>query len=104
MRAALMITRRNKILLIHRFKDGREYYVFPGGGVENAEKPTEAAKREAKEELNLDVVLGEEIFKNINRGEPEVYFWVKKFSKHRIKIIGEELERQSKKILIVLGG
>ncbi len=96
MRVALIITRGNKVLLMHRFKDGFEYYVFPGGGLKDAEKPAEAAKREAKEELNLDVVLGKEIFKNINRGDSEVYFGVKKISKHRIKIIGEELERQSK--------
>jgi 8-oxo-dGTP diphosphatase len=96
MRVALIITRGNKVLLMHRFKDGREYYVFPGGGMKDKEKPAEAAKREAKEELNLDVVLGKKIFENINRGESEVYFGVKKISKHRIKITGEELERQSK--------
>lgn len=50
--------------MIHRInldiKTGtQEYYVIPGGGVENNEKIEDAVIREMKEETNLDVKLGE---------------------------------------------
>ncbi|MBW3003753.1 NUDIX domain-containing protein [Candidatus Woesearchaeota archaeon] len=44
-----------KVLLIRRFRDGTEYYVVPGGGIEEGETPEEAGVREMKEETNLVV-------------------------------------------------
>ena len=43
----------DKILLIHRWKNGQEYFVIPGGTIELGEGPLEAALREMKEEVNL---------------------------------------------------
>ena len=43
----------DKILLIHRWKNGQEYLVIPGGTIELGEGPLEAALREMKEEVNL---------------------------------------------------
>ena len=40
-RASAIVIRDNKILLIHRKKEGREYWVFPGGGIEEGEKGEE---------------------------------------------------------------
>lgn len=37
-RAVAMIVNNEKILLMHRINNGKEYYVFPGGGVENIER------------------------------------------------------------------
>lgn len=45
-----------KILLIHRFRDGQEYWVLPGGGVEDNESLEEALGREVKEETCLDLI------------------------------------------------
>ncbi len=50
-----LIKREGKLLLIHRFKNGSEYWVVPGGGVEEGETLDEALKREMKEETNLDI-------------------------------------------------
>jgi 8-oxo-dGTP pyrophosphatase MutT (NUDIX family) len=57
MRAGVIIIQNNQILLIHRRKNGLEYFVLPGGGVEAGETPEQAAVREAKEETGLDVIL-----------------------------------------------
>ena len=40
-------------------REGRTYYTVPGGGVEPGETVEQAAVREAREELGLDVRLGD---------------------------------------------
>jgi len=51
-----LVVKKRKVLLIHRFKYGNEYWVVPGGGVEEGEGLEEALKREIKEETNLDMI------------------------------------------------
>jgi len=54
-RVSGIIISNNQILLIHRKKEGKEYWVFPGGGVEEGETNKEAVVREVKEETSLEV-------------------------------------------------
>lgn len=60
-RAGGILIEDGKVLLIHRIKnvDGlvKEYYVVPGGGIEEGENIKEATKRELKEETGIDVEL-----------------------------------------------
>ncbi|KKQ28204.1 MAG: hypothetical protein US42_C0001G0055 [Candidatus Magasanikbacteria bacterium GW2011_GWC2_37_14] len=56
-RAAGIIIKDNKILVIKRNKYGEEFYIFPGGTVEKGEKLKETAIREIKEETNLTCTL-----------------------------------------------
>ena len=53
-RLAAAIIDNNKLLLIHRKKEGREYWVFPGGGLKEKESYEEGIKREVKEETGLE--------------------------------------------------
>ncbi|GAB4280108.1 MAG: NUDIX domain-containing protein [Candidatus Promineifilaceae bacterium] len=57
-RATLYIVDNDRILLISRKRNGRFFYVIPGGGVEPNESWDEAAVREAREETSLIVELG----------------------------------------------
>jgi 8-oxo-dGTP diphosphatase len=57
MRAAVIVIDGTSIALIERVRDGRRYYLFPGGQVERGETPEAAAIREALEELGLDVEI-----------------------------------------------
>ena len=52
--ARSIIIRNGKIAMIHSQK--YDYYKFPGGGIENGEKPTEAMIRETREEAGLIVI------------------------------------------------
>lgn len=53
--AGVLLIEEGCIALNERIKDGRIYYVIPGGGIEPDETPMEAACREAHEELGVTV-------------------------------------------------
>lgn len=94
-RAGLIFIRNKEILLLYRFKNGREYFAFPGGGIEEGETVEGAAMREAKEETGLDIKLGEKLWTNLNKSEEtEHYFLVTEFS-GGLKLGGPEEERSS---------
>ena len=54
-RAAAIVIHGNEIALIRRRREGRLYYVFPGGQLEEKESPEQAVVREIEEELGLKV-------------------------------------------------
>lgn len=56
-RAGGLLIENGKLLLMHRIKNGDEYYVVPGGGIEDDEDLATATKRELKEEIGIDVQL-----------------------------------------------
>ncbi len=54
-----VIVRESEVLLIHRVRGEEEYWVFPGGGVEEGDRThEEALMRECKEELGVEVRVG----------------------------------------------
>lgn len=54
-RGSAVLIENKKVALIKRIKNGVIYYVFPGGGIEQGETPEEATKREAYEELGVNI-------------------------------------------------
>jgi 8-oxo-dGTP diphosphatase len=58
-RASVVIVENNRVGLIKRIRKGSVYYVFPGGGIENGETPVDGAKREAMEELGVEVKVND---------------------------------------------
>jgi len=59
--AALVITDRG-ILLVRHSKAGRDYWLLPGGGVEENEDPEQAVVREMAEETGLTATVQEQLF------------------------------------------
>jgi 8-oxo-dGTP pyrophosphatase MutT (NUDIX family) len=54
-RAVALLVQGDRIAMIERVRAGQTYYVFPGGGVHKGETLEQAAVREAREELGLQV-------------------------------------------------
>ncbi len=88
-KVAAVIIKNNKILLMRRVKNGRQYFVFPGGRVREKENFESAIKREIKQEFDIDIEIETFLFRIENKGKVELYFLVKNFSGES-KISGEE--------------
>jgi 8-oxo-dGTP pyrophosphatase MutT (NUDIX family) len=52
-RVSVVIRREDKIILIFRHKNNRDYYAIPGGHIEPEETPKLAIIREIQEELGI---------------------------------------------------
>lgn len=61
-RAAGILIKEGKILLIRHQKNDDTYWLLPGGGVDYGETMEESLKREFLEECNIDVEVKEMIF------------------------------------------
>ncbi|HWU24724.1 MAG TPA: NUDIX domain-containing protein [Candidatus Paceibacterota bacterium] len=103
-RATAVILDRGNILLFRRVKPEREYYIFPGGGVEEGESVEDALKREVKEETTLNILSARHLFTvqldvpefaTIHTGDREEYvFLVEKYS-GTPELSGPEKQRAS---------
>ncbi len=55
MRVTAVIIKQKKVLLMHRKRDNKEYWIFPGGSVEAGETVEKALGRGLKEETSFDI-------------------------------------------------
>ena len=60
-RAGIILIEDGKVALIERHRAGLDYFVFPGGGVDEGETPEQAAVREAMEELGVEVAIKQKV-------------------------------------------
>ena len=82
-----------EVLLIRRIRDGKEYYIVAGGGVQEGETFEQTAYREIQEELGVTVDNMRPLFaRNCKDGSVEVY-WLSYTDRLEIDgIQGEEKE------------
>ena len=93
-RAVGVIVKNDKVLLMRRIRNGQEYYVFPGGGVEQGESTETAIVREIKEELSINPKIDKLLFEIENQGRQEYYYLIKEFS-GQPQLGGEEKQRMN---------
>lgn len=78
-RARAIIVKDGAVLTIKRNKNNEIYWVFPGGGIETGEDAVRALIRECKEELGVDVMVGdlwqENFFVGPDNLEQKEYFY-----------------------------
>ena len=76
-RAGIVLIQNNKVALIERHRAGLDYFVFPGGGVDEGESPEQAAVREAMEELGIEVAIKQKVAEvQLGQKSKQVYFLV----------------------------
>ena len=90
-RAGVVLMQNDKVALIERHRAGLDYFVFPGGGVDDGESPEEAAIREAMEELGIEVAIRQKVA-DIQLGSKsrQVYFLVEQVGGEFGTGLGEE--------------
>lgn len=78
-RAAAILVKDNQLLLIHRTRDNKEFWVFPGGGVEEDEKVEEAVIREVEEEASIKCEIVKLLYTHIytDLGHKQFYYLCK---------------------------
>ncbi|MDD2578073.1 MAG: NUDIX domain-containing protein [Candidatus Dojkabacteria bacterium] len=74
-----IILKGNNVLVMFRRKEGREYYVFPGGHMRKGETPLENATREIEEETtvivrDLEIAFEYTSYVKPKKEEKEYYF------------------------------
>jgi 8-oxo-dGTP diphosphatase len=90
-----VVIREGKLLLIHRLRDGNEYWVFPGGGVEEGEGFESALKREMMEETGLNPVSYQRLFDQLEKDRSCCIFYSCVLEPGEPCLGGPELEEQS---------
>ena len=90
-RAGIVLIQDNKVALIERHRAGMDYFVFPGGGVDEGETPEQAAIREAMEELGIEVSIKRKIAEiQLGQRSRQVYFLVEQIGGEFGTGVGEE--------------
>lgn len=79
-RAGIILIENDRVALIERHRAGLDYYVFPGGGVDEGETPEQAAIREASEELGVDVAIQQKVAVIYFNQSIQIYFLVESVS------------------------
>lgn len=80
-RAGIVLIKDNKVALIERHRAGLDYFVFPGGGVDEGETPEQAAIRETMEELGIEVSIKQKVAEiTLGPKSRQIYFLVEHVS------------------------
>ena len=63
-RVAAVVVEEGNLLLVRHLKEGRTYWMLPGGGVDYGETLAGALKRELREELRVEAQIGPLLLSN----------------------------------------
>ena len=91
-RAGVLIIENNKILLIHRQKFGRDYYIIPGGTIEDDETLEQTAIREIEEETSLKCTIKKEKPIHIISRTRDEYYYIADSFIGEVKLGGPEAQ------------
>jgi 8-oxo-dGTP diphosphatase len=97
----ILINEQQQVLVSDEFIRGKYYTKFPGGGLEFGEGTRDCLKREFKEEMNLDVQVGDHLYTTdyfqMSAFNPEhqiisIYYFVKALEPIRAPLRNKEFD------------
>jgi 8-oxo-dGTP diphosphatase len=91
-RAICIMIKDNEVLLIHRFKNDEEYWVFPGGSVDEGETVEEAVVREVLEETSMPTEVDKLLYEHHYETSDQYYYLCKYTSGE--PILGNAIEKK----------
>ncbi len=101
--AAIILNKKNELLLVNHRKNKKSYWLFPGGGVEYGETFIAALKREIKEELCINKIrpgklafLNDTIYPGGKRHIINIYFKVKIPAKGGFKVMPDRVLKDAR--------
>ena len=74
-RACVVILEERQLLMVRQTYRGKTLWTFPGGSIEPGETPEQAAIREAKEEVSLDIEVARLLCRAPRTTATGVYYW-----------------------------
>ena len=89
-----LVIKEAKVLLVHRFKNGSEYWVVPGGGVEEGESKIKALVREMWEETSQKVISFT-FLKSAEVNDKEHFLYECELSSGELKMQGPEAKEEN---------
>ncbi len=72
--SCVVIIEDGRVLMVQQTYQGERFWTFPGGGIEPGETPEMAARREAKEEVGLEVVIIGLLYQPTRRTSTGTYY------------------------------
>lgn len=100
-RSRVIIKDWNKILLVHRIKNWKDYYVIPWWWVYEWENIEQWAIREIQEETSLNIQIKQKLWEEEFKWEKYHYFLSTNFI-GEIKLWWPEIKRQSENNVYIL--
>ncbi len=95
-RVAGIVIKDSKVLLINRKKNNKEYYVFPGGSVEENETKEKALIRELNEETSVKVKIDRLVYVHDYQTSQQFYYLCD-YQGGRPQLAGGSIEKQRMK-------
>ncbi len=92
--ARAIVIRDGFILLIYRLKNGKEYFVLPGGGIEMNETSEQAVLREVKEEAGITIKPEKLIYELIESSGAKQDFWLCFYIEGEPNLSQDSIEKQ----------
>lgn len=98
-RSAGIVLHNDSLLVMFRRKNGREYYTFPGGMIEEEESPEAAVVREIKEETTIDIAVERLCYELRRPDDPSYqaareYFFLCTYERGEPALAEESIERK----------
>ncbi len=92
-----IIIKDNSLVVMYREKEGRKYYTFPGGGLEENETPEECVTREVLEEFGIEVKPVKKVYEYKDSKTLQHYYLCEWISGELGSGVGEEYEADRNK-------